>query len=164
VTALAADAIVETLPPDALAGKNGEAAAARSGARGRVHVAMVTFEKVRLLVGGDVKPADRDGSLRLGTDGLQVVDGGKTIHSTAYRDVIGLFHSHSREPRWATPDGTAVPVAKVGSKFGFLKTAPDWITVRTKKAFIPLRVQDGDLGRVIAELEARTGTKIVRTR
>ena len=41
---------------------------------------------------------------------------------------------------------------------------PDWITLRTKQAFIPLRVQDEDLARVIAELEIRTGSKIVRTR
>jgi hypothetical protein len=124
----------------------------------------MTFEKVRLLVSDDDKASDRDASLRLEPDRLQVVDGGRTLNSTAYRDIIGLFYSHSREPKWATPAGTTVPVAKVGGKFSFLKGAPHWITVRTKAAFIPMRVQDDDLDRVIAALEARTGTKIVRTR
>ena len=125
---------------------------------------IITFSKVKLLVSEQGKPSERDASLRLGTDGLQVMDGEKTLQSTPYPDVIGLFQSHSREPRWAMPDGTAVSVAKVGGKFGFLKGVPDWITVRTKDAFIPLRVQESDRGRVIAELEARSGTKVVRAR
>ena len=63
------------------------------------------------------------------------------------------------------PDGTVVPVAKVGGgKFGFLKGTPDWVTVRTKEAFIPLRVPERDLARVVAELEARTGVKTIRAR
>jgi hypothetical protein len=39
---------------------------------------------------------------------------------------------------------------------------PDWVTVGTKRGFIPLRVNDDDLERVVAQLEARTGTKVVR--
>ena len=124
----------------------------------------MTFANVRPLVPGDARASDREALLRLGSDELQVIDGSQTLHTIAYRDIIGLFHSHSREPKWATPDGTAVPVAKAGGKFSFLKGAPDWITVRTKAAFIPLRVPGDDLNRVIAALEARTGTKIVHTR
>ena len=93
-----------------------------------------------------------------------MVDGTQTLHSAAYQEIIGLFHSHSREPRWATPGGASAPVAKAGGKFSFLKGTPDWITVRTKNVFIPLRVPDDDLGRVIAALEARTSTKIVHIR
>ena len=57
-----------------------------------------------------------------------------------------------------------MPVVKVGGKFSFLKGTPDWVTVRTRKGFTPLRVPDTDLARLIAELEARTGAKTVRTR
>ena len=119
---------------------------------------------MKLLVLEDGKSRDRDAALRLGRDGLQILDGDKILQSTPYRDVVGLFQSHSREPRWTAPDGTSVPVIKIGGKFGFLKGTPDWITLRTKKTFIPLRVQEAELGRVIAELEARTGAKIVRAR
>jgi serine/threonine protein kinase len=130
----------------------------------RTALPIVTFAKMKLLVIDGGKARDRDSSLRLGADGLEVLDNGKTIESAAYRDVIGVFHSHSREPRWTTPDGIAVPVAQTGGKFGFLKGVPDWVTLRTRHTFIPLRVQDEDLARVIAELETRTGARIVRTR
>jgi hypothetical protein len=119
---------------------------------------------MKLLVLDEGKSRDRDASLRLGPDALEVLDGERTIQSTRYADVLGFFHSHSREPRWATPNGAPAPVLKVGGKFGFLKGTPDWITVRTKDGFIPLRVRDEELGRVIAQLEARTGSKVVRVR
>lgn len=124
----------------------------------------VTFDKLKLLVLDEGKGRDRDASLRFGADAMMVMDGDATVRTTRYRDVIGLYRSHSREPRWATPDGTAVPIAKVGGKFGFLRGRPDWVTVRTKEAFIPLRVPERDLERVVAELEARTGVKAVRAR
>jgi protein kinase-like protein len=140
------------------------AAGAPAASASRRSLPIVTFGKMKTLVLENGKSRDRDASLRFETDVLQVLDGQKTIQSAAYRDIIGIFHSHSREPRWAAPDGTAVPVLKVGGKFSFLKGVPDWITVRTKSAFIPLRVQEAELARVIAELETRTGTTIVRTR
>jgi serine/threonine-protein kinase len=140
------------------------AAGAPGAAASRRSLPIVTFGQMKTLVLENGKSRDRDASLRFETDVLQVLDGQKTIQSASYRDIIGIFHSHSREPRWAAPDGTAVPVLKVGGKFSFLKGVPDWITVRTKSAFIPLRVQETELARVIAELETRTGTKIVRTR
>jgi hypothetical protein len=128
-------------------------------------VPAVTFNKLKLLVLDEGKGRDRDASLRLNADAMTVMDGETAVRTTRYSEVIGLFHSHSREPKWATPDGTAVSLAKVGGgKFGFLKGTPDWVTVRTREAFIPLRVPERDLARVVAELEARTGKKVVRPR
>jgi hypothetical protein len=127
-------------------------------------LSVVTFKQMKLLVSEDGKARDRDASLRLDTDGLHVMDGATPIQFAAYSDVIGLYQSHSREPRWATPDGTAVPVVKVGGKFSFFKGVPDWLTVRTRRGFIPLRVPEETLARVIAELEKRTGAKVVRMR
>ena len=127
-------------------------------------LAIVTFPKMKYLSVQDGKARDRDASLRLAGDALQVIDGKDTIQSAPYSDIIAVFHSHAKEPKWSGPDGTVLPVAKVGGKFGFLKGTPDWITVRTRTGFIPLRVDDDDLKRVIAELEARTGTKVVRTK
>jgi hypothetical protein len=124
----------------------------------------VTFNKLKLLVLDEGKGRDRDAALRFGADAMAVMDGDTTVRTTRYRDVIGLYQSHSREPKWATPDGTAVPIAKVGGKFGFLKGTPDWVTVRTREAFIPLRVPERDLKRVVEELEARTGLKAIRAR
>ena len=150
--ALRTDAAAASMTP-------ADAAAARGAA-----LPIVTFGRMKLLATDGGKSRDRDTSLRLGAEQIDVLENGKAIESAAYRDLIGVFHSHSREPRWTTPDGTAVPVAKTGGKFGFFKGVPDWITLRTRQAFIPLRVQEEDLARVIAELEIRTGSKIVRTR
>jgi serine/threonine-protein kinase len=125
---------------------------------------IVTFGKLRLLIIEEGKSRDRDASLSLGANALEVLDGEKTLHRMPYSEIVGVFHSHSREPRWTAPDGKSVPVGKVGGKFSFLKGAPDWITVRTKQSFIPLRVPDDDVGQVIKELESRIGTKVVRVR
>ena len=131
----------------------------------RPAIPVVTFGKLKFLtVQVDGKAKDQDAELRLERDVLHVVDAGTTLRTAAYRDVIGLFYSHSKEPRWAGPDGASMPIAKVGGKFSFFKGTPDWVTVRTKAGFIPLRVNDDDLRRVMAELEARTGTRIVRAK
>ena len=125
----------------------------------------VTFNRLKFLGVQDGKPRDRDAVLRLDTDALHVLEGDSTLQTAAYSEVIGLYHSHSKEPQWATPNGTAVPVVKVGGKFSIFKGTPDWVTIRTKKGFIPLRVDnDLDLARVIAALEIRTGTRVVQTK
>ena len=145
-------------------GNPAAAGLAKAAATPSAATPIVTFSKLKLLILDEGKSRDRDASLRLGPEALQLVDGPETLQDTPYREILGVFHSHSREPRWTAPDGTAVPVGKAGGKFGFLKGTPDWITLRTKQAFIPLRVQDGDLARIIKELESRTGTKVVRAR
>jgi hypothetical protein len=126
----------------------------------------LTFAKIKLLVLEYDKSRDRDASLRLGADALDVVDGGRTIESTSYQDVIGLYYSHSKEPRWAPADGQPATVMKVsgGFGFGFLRGTPDWITVRTRRNFIPLRVDAGDVMALTRELEARTGARLVTVR
>jgi hypothetical protein len=124
----------------------------------------VTFGKLKLLIVDDRGTRDRDAALKLGRDGLLVVDGGATLHSAPYSDVIGVYYSHSKEPRWTTADGQSLSVAKAGGAFGFFRGTPDWITVRTKKLFIPLRVREDDVRRLSSELEARTRTKVVTTK
>jgi hypothetical protein len=129
----------------------------------RAALPIVTFGKMKLLEIDGGKSRDRDTSLRLGADGFDILENGNVIQNTLYQDVIGLFHSRSRDPRWTMSDGAVVPVAKAGGKFSFLRGVPDWITIRTRRAFIPMQVPAGDLKRVIAELESRTGATIVRT-
>ena len=124
----------------------------------------LTFGNLKLLIIDDKKTRDRDATLRLGADGIDVLDGDNRLQTVSYREVLGLYHSHSREPRWTTPDGNSTPVAKTTGKFGFLKGTPDWITVRTKRVFIPLRVREDDLTRLTGELESRTGSKVVTTK
>ena len=123
----------------------------------------VEFAQIKLLQLSD-KPRDHEVSVVLGAESLDVLDGSTLVERAHYRDVIGLFQSHSREPRWTKPDGTAAPVARVGGPFGFLKGASDWLTVQTRATFIPLHVTASELTRLVSELETRTGNKVVRTR
>jgi serine/threonine-protein kinase len=124
----------------------------------------ISFSDIKLLQLDSDKPHDRDVLVRFDADGLEVLDGSTLVHGERYQDIIGLFHSHSKEPRWATPDGTSVPLAKMGGRFGFLKGGSDWVTVRTSAGFIPLHVPDKDLARLISEFEIRTGTHVTRVR
>jgi eukaryotic-like serine/threonine-protein kinase len=126
--------------------------------------ATVSFAQLKLLVLDSDKPRDRDVSVSFGADSLDVMDGGTLVERAPYHEVIGLFQSHSREPRWTKPDGTVVPLAKVGGWFSFLKGAHDWVTVQTRSGFIPLHVPDGTLAHLVSELETRTDARVVRTR
>jgi serine/threonine protein kinase len=147
-------------------------ASSRSGSSGdaadpspsRPSLPSISFSQIKLLQLNDEKPRDRDVLITFSSEALAVLDGPNLVERAPYHDVIGLFHSHSREPRWAKPDGTAVPLAKIGGKFAFLKGASDWITVQTRVAFIPLHVPESELARLVSELETRTGTHVVRTR
>jgi hypothetical protein len=123
----------------------------------------ISFAQVKLLVVGD-KPHDRDVLVRFDDDSLDLLEGANPVQVTRYRDIIGVFQSHSREPRWSEPDGTSVPIAKIGGRFGFLKSATDWVTVQTRSMFIPLHVPESEVSRLVGELEKRTGTKAVRAR
>jgi len=126
---------------------------------------VMIFGRVKLLVLGESKPRDLEATLRLAPDGFEVLDGARALESGSWQDVIGLFHSHSKEPRWTNADGHSASLAAVGGGgLGFLKGTPDWITLRTRRNFVPLRVRDDDVARLASELEARTGEKIVRAK
>jgi hypothetical protein len=124
----------------------------------------ISFSPIKLLELDGDKPHDRDVLVTFTTDAVDVRDGSAIVRHARYLDMIGLFQSHSREPRWAKPDGTPVPLAKIGGRLAFLKGASDWITIQTPGAFIALHVADTDLPRLVSELETRTGTHVVRTR
>src|SRR5262249_10103428 len=81
------------------------------------------FSHIKVLILGDDKPRDRDATLRLASDGFEVLDGTRALESAAWQDVIGLYYSHSKEPRWTNADGQSAAIAKSGGGgFGFLKS------------------------------------------
>jgi Protein kinase domain len=131
----------------------------------RPDLPIAIFSRIKLLILGEEKPRDCDATLRLAADGFEVLDGSKALESAAWQDVIGLYYSHSKEPRWTNADGQSAPVARAGGGgLGFLKGTPDWITLRTRRNFVPLRVREDDVRRLTTEIEARTGATIVRVK
>jgi serine/threonine protein kinase len=164
-SATAVAAAVPASPPPSSAAAKSTTANSAEPEPARPAFALVTFSKIKLLVLDEHKARDLDALLRLGAGGLEVVNGTRTLESTAYPDVIGVYYSHSKEPRWTPDNGQPTPVMRTGgSLFGFLKGTPDWITVRTRRVFIPLRVDGDDVPVLTRELEARTGNRVVTIR
>jgi hypothetical protein len=122
----------------------------------------VTFEGLKLLtLDEDEERIDLDAKLRLGADHLEVVDETTKVHAVAYTQIIGLFYSRGKDPRWTTPEGRSTAVMKGGGgPMSFMRPTRDWVTIRTAAAFFPLRVPAEDLQRVTSALEARTGLKV----
>jgi hypothetical protein len=149
-------------PPAAPTGSEAVPPAPVVAAPNKPALAPILYDGVKLLRIGADKTREQDATLRLGADSLDLIDGDKLLATAPYSAIVSIFHSHSKEPRWSTPDGTGVPIAKVGGKFGFLKGDPDWITVRTKSVFIPIRAKGDDVDRLIAGIEQRTGIKVTR--
>ena len=92
--------------PEVGARASRRAAAPHQWFRARPAFSSITFSKMKYLtVAVDGKVKDQDAQLRLDGEALHVVDDGKTLQTAAYSDVIGLFHSHSKEPKWTGPTG-----------------------------------------------------------
>ena len=128
-----------------------------------VAAAPLVFPSIRLFLIDGGKGHERDAGLRLTPTAVEVTESGKAIKSLRYDSVIGLFASHSREPRWVTPSGVAVPLAKADDRrLAFFKPDHDWVIVRTKNEFVPFRPDSSVLEQIVAALERRTGLKVVR--
>jgi hypothetical protein len=126
---------------------------------------IAVFSRIKLLILGEDRPRDHEATLRLAADGFEVLDGTRAIESAAWPDVIGLYHSHSKEPRWTNADGQSATLVKTSTGgLGFFRGTPDWVTLRTRRNFVPLRVREEDVERLLQELEARSTAKVVSAR
>ncbi|HET7618475.1 MAG TPA: serine/threonine-protein kinase [Vicinamibacterales bacterium] len=123
----------------------------------------LTFESVRLLqIEGR---RELPGTLVFGDRDLRVDSGGTAVRTIAYADIIGLFHSKSRDPKWVLPNGTSLAVSKTDTgAFSFLRPGSNWITVRTKASFTSLRVDGDEVERIIDAFRNRAGVQVVRAR
>ncbi len=123
----------------------------------------LVFKSVDLLMVDGRKTRDRDAALRLADGAVQVLDGETRLRTAPYDSIIAIYHSHSRDPQWVTPGGTAVAIVKVeASKFRLFKGDRDWVTVRTKSEFIMLKPDSSSVGQIVSALESRTGLKVIR--
>ena len=117
----------------------------------------------KVLVGTGARQRERDAQLLL-ADGYVTVtgtDSDQPLHSVAYRDVLSVNYSRTRDPMWMSPDGPARVVRFTGGtlgKFGIFVDRP-WIALETAtdEKFIVLRVEEGVVERMLTALEERTG-------
>jgi serine/threonine protein kinase len=126
--------------------------------------APVFFETKTLLSTGknhkerDAKVALADGKIRVATD----ADGKQQVlHSVSYENIASISYSRGRDPVWMSPHGPAT-VARMGAgAFGIFRRERHWITLETSRKghFVVLRTSESTAGKVLAELEARTGRR-----
>ncbi len=123
----------------------------------------LTFQSIAIVMVDDGKPRERDASLHLREGAVQVLDGAQRLKNAPYAGIIAIFYSRSKEPRWVTPSGAVVPVVKMeGSRLRLFGGNRDWVTVRTRGEFIPIRVESAAVAGILSALEARTGLKVTR--
>jgi hypothetical protein len=126
----------------------------------------LVFTPVRALVFAGDNAREREARLTLGETAVIVSPtsgSAPEMKALPYESVIAIYQSRSREPQWVTEAGAVNPVMRVDrGAFGFLKGDRDWLTIRTKDEFLPLRSDGNILKRVAAALEERTGLTVVR--
>jgi hypothetical protein len=84
------------------------------------------------------------------------------VTSVPYRSLLGINYSSSKQPLWRSPSGPAQAVKVDGGALRFLKGSRNWLVLRTSATTLVLRVDDGDLRRVMSGIEERTGIKVER--
>lgn len=122
----------------------------------------------RALVADGRKARERDARLVLADRNLTIMDeeAGRLLYSVPYDSVTSINYSHSRDPLWASPEGTAPVVRATG---GVLRTLGfsvdrDWVSLvtRTNSRFVVIRVAEGELTQLLAALQERTHRTVRR--
>ena len=123
-----------------------------------------SFGDVRALLVDGTKPREWDALLNLEPDKLIVRnrDNGAVLQAVAYRSIGAATYIHAKRPR-GTDDASMVSVPKsLGGSSFFLKTSKHWLTLQSKTDLLVLRLEDKNVIRILASLEARTGSKVAR--
>lgn len=123
----------------------------------------LVFETKALV--GTRRPREQSAQLVLGDGKITIIpqeDPTTPLCSFAYRRVLAINVSRSRDPLWNSPSGPA-PVARAGgalSRLG-IQVSRDWIAIRTstEEQFVAMRFDEVVLKRVLLALEERTGRR-----
>jgi hypothetical protein len=83
------------------------------------------------------------------------------IAAISFDGLAGISYSTARHPHWTSPSGPAELLKVEGGAFG-IRRRRNWVALRTREAVQVIRVDDDDIRRVIAALEARSGQRVDR--
>jgi hypothetical protein len=122
----------------------------------------LTFTNLRIPVldGERVREQDAVATFALGVLTLSVKNG-PIVRSIRYDQILDVYLSRSRHPLWQTPGGPAAPVMRVPSgAFGRFRTEPHWLAIRTKEAFVVLRLAPEHLKTVPAAFSEHAGVEL----
>jgi eukaryotic-like serine/threonine-protein kinase len=121
---------------------------------------------------GDIKALVFDGSKSREVDALLSLEPGNLIvrgksdgavlRTVPYTAIAAATYARGRRPRGQTLAGASnLPDAVGGS--GLFGGARHWLTLQTSNDYVIIRLDDRNVIRVLNGLEARTGSKIMRT-
>ena len=112
----------------------------------------------KAVVPDGTKQRERNAKVLLDQGAMTITsDRNEVLHSIPYRAVMSVSYSKARQPLWNSPGGPAPIVRVEGGALGFLKGDRHWVALRTKDAFVVVRVDADQVARVLSAIEARTG-------
>jgi eukaryotic-like serine/threonine-protein kinase len=160
-------------PPPPTGSPNNGPAAAREPTPDRVPVARdaalppLTIVDVRFVAAEGTRVREREAIMTFSAGVLTVAErNGAVIRSLPYEQITSVSYSRSRQPMWRSPRGPA-PVLRVGGgAFAMFRADPHWVSIRTKGAFLVLRIGPEQIRSLPEAFSQRAGVKvdIVRSR
>lgn len=126
---------------------------------------LVLVKDVRLLVSDkDDKGRERRAVMELGDAGLTLVEreGGESLMSVRYSDVVGAFYSRSKQPKWRDASGKEVESKVDLGRLGFFRGDRNWLILLTTGDPIIIRLDDANLQSTLATVQERMGMRVSR--
>jgi eukaryotic-like serine/threonine-protein kinase len=156
-------------PPARDARRSGGAAAAAKPAPGARDAALppLTVVDVRVVGADGNRIREREAIMTFSSGVLTVAErNGTVVRSIPYEQIMSVSYSRSQQPMWQSPGGPS-PVLRVGGgAFAMFRSEPHWLSIRTREAFLVLRVGPEHIRSLPTAFSERTGVnvEIVRAR
>lgn len=100
-------------------------------------------------------------SLEPGTLMVRARSDGSLMRTLPYASIAATTYARARRPRGQIVPGLVeIPENLGGGVFG---GGRHWLTLQTATEFLIIRLEDRNVIRVLSSLEARTGSKVLRT-
>ncbi|MGH9313628.1 MAG: hypothetical protein ACRD1S_10570, partial [Vicinamibacterales bacterium] len=121
----------------------------------------LTIVDVRVVGADGNHVREREAMMTFSAGVLTVAErNGTVVRSIPYDQIMSVSYSRSRQPMWQSPGGPA-PVMRVGGgAFGMFRSEPHWMSIRTKEAFLVLRVEPEHIRSLPNAFSQRAGVTI----
>jgi hypothetical protein len=125
----------------------------------------LTIAEVKILVTEQGRHRERDGTMTFASGLFTVAQkNGTVVRAVPYREIVSVNYSRSRQPLWQSAAGP-MPVVRVGGgAFGFLRSDASWLSVRTRGAFVIVRIEPAQARTIIGAFESRAGITVAIVR
>ena len=119
----------------------------------------ILFNDVRVLVTEAGKGRERQAVLQLADGRVSLVDrnGGGSIASLQYSEVLGAFFSRSKQPKWRDANGQEVESKADLGRLGFFRGDRNWLILLTAGEPLIIRLEDSNLQKVLPALAGADG-------